>query len=201
MNASRSRLTPIRTAVALIIALAAVLVVVTVGLGGAPKPPIATPTPPPTASPTTSPSPVPSTPPDPTPSVPADHGPIVGDVTIDLDQASRHDVKATVRDDSGDLVDVRSGTAAEGMSVDWGDIAVENLDARTIKVTWVGTGDEETVFIGISADGDGYLVDVVQRGLGPNSDTLGYDREVVLTFDRSVRAADISGGVAETTAP
>lgn len=204
MNISLSRLTPFRTAVALIIAIAVLLVVVSVGLGGGPRPSTATPTPTPTASPTSSPSPTPATPvgtPVASPSVPADHGPILGDVTVDLEQASRHHVKATVRDDSGHLVDVRSGTPGDGMSVTWGEITIENIDARTLKVTWVGTGDEETVFVGISSEGDGYLVDIVQRGLGPNSDTLGYDREILLGFDRPVRAADVDGGVAETTAP
>ena len=201
MHASSSRLSPIRATVALIVAIAAVLIVVTVGLGSGPRPSTPTPTATPTASPTASPSPTPVGTPVATPSVPADHGPILGDVTVDLEQASHHHVKATVRDDSGHLVDVRSGTPGDGMSVTWGEIAVENVDARTLKVTWVGTGDEETVFVGISAAGDGYLVDIVQRGLGPNSDTLGYDREIVLTFDRSVSAADVSGGVAETTAP
>ena len=197
MNTSPSRLTSIRTAVALIIAIVAVLAIVTVGFGGAPKPPTATPSPSPAGSPTNVPSPDPTETPSASPSVPADHGPIVGDVTIDLVEASRNDVKATVRDESGDVVGVRSGTPGDGMSVSWHDIAVENVDARTLRITWVGTGDEETVHVAVSAEADGYLVEIVQNGLGPNSDSIGYDRELILSFEQSVDAADVTGGVAD----
>jgi hypothetical protein len=131
------------------------------------------------------------------PSDPSDEGPIPGDVTVDLQAPAGHHVTATVRDESGDIVGVRSGVPGDGMSVRWHDIVVKNVDPRTVSVTWVGITIDENVFVGVSADGDGYLVDIVQAGPYPNSDALGSDRVLLLTFDQPVRAADVTGGVAD----
>jgi hypothetical protein len=204
MPSASSRLTPARAAVAASIAIL-VLVIVAAGFGRpadaaspsstpAPTAP-ASPSPSPTPSPTLSPSPSPS----PEPSDPSDEGPIPGDLTVDLQAPAGHQVTATVRDDSGDIGGVRSGVPGDGMSVRWHDIVVKNVDPRTISVTWVGITIDENVFVGVSADGDGYLVDIVQSGPYPNTDTLGSDRVLLLTFDQPVRAADVTGGVADRT--
>ena len=210
MPSTSSRLTPVRAAVAASIAIL-VLVVVAAGFGrptdaaspsSTPAPtspaspsssPTASPTPKPTLSPTPKPTPTSS------PSDPSDEGPIPGDVSVDLQAPAGHHVTATVRDDSGDVIGIRSGVPGDGMSVRWHDIVVKNVDPRTISVTWVGITIDENVFVGVSADGDGYLVDIVQRGPYPNSDALGSDRILLLTFDQPVRAADVTGGVADRT--
>jgi hypothetical protein len=208
MPTASSRLTPIRAAVAASIAIL-VLVIVAAGFGrpaDAASPsstPAPTPTLSPSPSPTAIPTPIPSPTPNPTaspspaPSDPSDDGPIPGDVTVDLQAPAGHHVTATVRDDSGDIGRIQSGVPGDGMSVRWHDIAVKNVDAHTVSVTWVGITVDENVFVGVSADGDGYVVDIVQRGLDPNSDTLGSDRVLLLTFDQPVRASDVTGGVAD----
>jgi hypothetical protein len=208
MPTASSRLTPIRAAVAASIAILE-LVIVAAGFGrpaDAASPsstPAPTPTLSPSPSPTAIPTPIPSPTPNPTaspspaPSDPSDDGPIPGDVTVDLQAPAGHHVTATVRDDSGDIGRIQSGVPGDGMSVRWHDIAVKNVDAHTVSVTWVGITVDENVFVGVSADGDGYVVDIVQRGLDPNSDTLGSDRVLLLTFDQPVRASDVTGGVAD----
>ncbi len=175
MPSASSRLTPARAAVAASIAIL-VLVIVAAGFGrptdaaspsSTPAPTSsASPSPSPTASPTPNPSVNPTSKPTPTssPSDPSDEGPIPGDVTVDLQAPAGHHVTATVRDESGDIVGVRSGVPGDGMSVRWHDIVVKNVDPRTVSVTWVGITIDENVFVGVSADGDGYLVDIVQRG-------------------------------------
>jgi hypothetical protein len=210
MPSASSRLTPIRAAVAASIAIL-VLVIVAAGFGRPADAASPTATPAPTAparpspSPTASPTPKPSVSPtakptpSPAPSDPSEEGPILGDITVNLQAPAGHVVTATVRDESGDVVGVRSGVPGDGMSVNWHDIAVKNVDARTLSVTWVGFTIDENVFVGISADGDGYLVDIVQSGPSPNTDTLGSDRVLLLTFDQPVRAADVTGGVADRT--
>lgn len=205
MNRSNPRLTPVWSAVVLFIAVV-VVAFATGGFGrvtdaGQPStpPPSATPSPTPTSAPSDDPSPRPSVKPSPSPS--DDEGPIPGDVTVDLDDPTGHDVTSIVRDDSGDVVEVRSGKPGDGMSVKWHDIAVDQIDARTVKVTWVGIAIDEQVFVNVSADRGGYLVEIVQAGPRPNSDALGADRVLVLTFDRPVRAADVNGGVADRTIP
>ena len=113
--------------------------------------------------------------------------------------ATGHDVKGTVRDESGRVVAVRSGAPGDGMSVRWGEVVVENADARTIRITWVGLAIDDTVHIAVSRDGRGYLVDMVQTAPLPNTDAVGYDRVLELTFDRAVRAADVEAAIAERT--
>ena len=139
------------------------------------------------------PEPAPATP---APSVDPDGEP--DDVeTIDLDVAVPGDVRVTVIDDGGTLVDATSGRAGDGMSVRWFDLKVENVDANTLRLTWVGfAGDDESVLNVGRNDGVTSLALQV-AGPPPNSDATGYDRVLVLEFDGPVNAADVAYTVQE----
>src|SRR4051812_2189527 len=76
---------------------------------------------PPTQAPVPHPPAAPATP---APSIDPDGEPD-NVTTVDLDVASNHDIRVTVVDESGSIVAIRSGHAAEGMSVDWYDLKVE----------------------------------------------------------------------------
>lgn len=149
------------------------------------------------------PSAAPSAPADPAPSVgptpPVEHPPIEGDITVDLTNQTGHAITATVRDDTDTLVDARSGNPGSGMSVFWHDIAVHNLDARTIRVTWVGLAIDDKIHVAISFERDKYLIDIVQTGPEPNADASGFDRELILRFTQPVVADEVIGGVADMT--
>lgn len=155
--------------------------------------------PPPSASPT----PLPSVPASPAPSVgptpPAEHPPIEGDITVDLENQTDHFITTTVRDNTETLVDVVSGRPGSGMSVFWHDIAVRNLDARTISVTWVGLALDDKVHVDIAFEGGKYLIEIVQTGREPNTDASGFDRELILRFTQPVVADEVIGGVADKT--
>lgn len=137
-------------------------------------PPVQAPTPPPTAQPSVA------------PSAPSD-----GSTTVDLDIATDHDVSVVVKDDTGSVRDVTSGKAGDGMSVRWFDVTVENVDAETVRVTWVGLPVDEVIDLTISKDGDAIALDFVQDGPPAYSDAIGFDRVLVIEFDTPVDADDV----------
>ena len=88
-------------------------------------------------------TPTPAPTPTPPPSVPG---------SVDLDNASGHDVSILIHDQVGDLVDAESGKPGDGMSVRWHDSIVENVDAGSIRVTWVGLPGDDVADLGISGE-------------------------------------------------
>lgn len=185
MNASSSRGVA-TAAAAILLALVAAFAVVMFGVAPGSSPAEPSPSAPVV---TPSPSPSPSEPvvtPSPAPSDPAD-----GDFVVDLDVATPHDVKVIVKDGTGSVTDARSGRAGDGMSVRWGDVKVENVDADTIRVTWVGLPGDVDIDLGISKADDAIVLDFDQPGPPANSDALGYDRVLELDFDAPVDAGDV----------
>ncbi|HET9345399.1 MAG TPA: hypothetical protein VFO05_06835 [Candidatus Limnocylindrales bacterium] len=141
----------------------------------------------------------PSHPPVASPSAPATPAPTKepiddfsdGSKSVKLDIATDHDVYARIDDATGKVVDARSGRAGDGMSVPWLDIKVENLDDHTLRLTWVALGNDDPVKVRVfEVDGVLNLV-VLQAAPPPNTDSLGYDRILVLEFDGLVRAEDV----------
>jgi hypothetical protein len=168
-------------AAALLFALVAVVAVVASGALGRPG----NPGPNPSASPSAAPTPTPIPTPEPT-ETPAD-----GNFTIDLNTVDDHDVSILVEDRTGSVVDVASGNAGDGMSVRWLDMKVENLDAETLRLTWVGLPRDEVVRLFIFHDDGKVKLAFAQAAPPNNSDALGYDRILVLKFDAPVRAEDV----------
>ena len=143
----------------------------------------------PSAAPTERPSPVPTLKPAPTPSetpVPSD-----GPVKVDLDIATDHDVSVVIDDRTGAVVDARSGHAGDGMSVRWFDVKAENVDADTIRVTWAGLPRDEVIATSISSQDGKIWIRMVQASPPKNSDAIGFDRVLDLTFDKDVSADDV----------
>lgn len=158
-----------------------------------------TPSVPPSVAPSGSPSAPASPAPTVGPTAPVDHPPIDGDITVELENQTGHFITATVRDETDTLVDVATGRPGSGMSVFWHDIAVRNLDARTISVTWVGLALDDKVHVAIAFERGKYLIDIVQTGALPNTDASGYDRVLILRFTQPVVADEVIGGVADKT--
>lgn len=147
----------------------------------------ARPTAKPTAKPTARPTAVPAT--------PAPSGP----PTIELANASGHNVVAQIIDQLGSVESVVSGTPGDGMSVRWHDAILENVDARTLRLTWVALPQDDQLGIGFAiADGHEQIT-IVQAGPPPNSDALGEDRVVLVTFDHAVDADDFVVEVLDET--
>ena len=195
-----SRSTTSRTVPAIlaaIVLLAAVAIGATgvLGRSGTPAPmptpapsvePSVQPTPPPTAAPTTPPSAEPSIP-------PAD-----GAFDVDLENLTAHDVSITIDDETGSVVSAGSGTPGDGMSVRWFDVHVENIDADTLRIVWVGLPRDEVVRLGVSTVDGKVRLRFVQDGPPADSDAIGFDRILELTFAAPVRSEDVLTSVQES---
>ena len=161
--------------------------------------PTAVPSPTPTAVPSPTPTPEPT--PDTTdPTIEPSSEPSDGIVRIPLDNLSQHDVIAHVQDVNGSLASVRSGRPGDGMSVRWHDYQVENRSAESIALTWVGLPQDEVVDVHVDAIGDGRVhITIVQTGPVANSDALGEDRILHLTFNEAQSADKVTVEILDRT--
>ena len=139
------------------------------------NPPVATPQPSQPAQPTAEPS--------------EDPGSDAMPLTVDLVTADDHDVRVDIVDHSGRLVGARSGRPAEGISVDTGRVNIENVDDRTLRLTWSDFAMDNALALYI--DESGATVILVQPGPVGAVDAIGADRQLVLTFDAPIKAGDL----------
>jgi hypothetical protein len=149
--------------------------------------PVATPVATPVASPSAAPTAKPSV------------APSAGIGSIDLENATGHDVVLQVHDQTDTLTGAVSGKPGDGMSVRWHDAIVKNAGARTIVVTWAGLPQDDTLDLGVAVVDGKLQVTIVQAGPVPNSDAMGEDRIVALTFDGPVSADDVTVLVLDRT--
>jgi class 3 adenylate cyclase len=77
------------------------------------------------------------------------------------------------------------------MSVRWGDVQVENVDADTLRVTWVGLPVDAEIRLQVKAKGDGFVLAFTQPAPPKDSDAVGFDRVLVLDFASAVRSQDV----------
>jgi hypothetical protein len=121
---------------------------------------------------------------------PTDDGSDVPTV-IDLQTADGHDVTVDLSEIVHLLDGAESGNPAEGMSVEPYTLKLENLDERTLKLTWVDFGiDNELALYRFQ---DGKVLVMVQPEPTTDVDAIGFDRELILTFKEPVSADEIEG--------
>lgn len=134
--------------------------------------------------------PQPTTPPSPlVPSTPQPDG--VDGIVIPLDVFLPHDVRLAISDAEGLIDQASSGQAADGMSVAWGEAIVRSTGPRTIQVVWTGIPRDELVTLVARSDGDRVLLRFGQEAPPANSDAMGADRFVVLTFAEPIDAEHV----------
>jgi hypothetical protein len=124
-----------------------------------------------------------------TPATPQPDG--VDGAVIPLDVFLPHDVRLAISDPEGLIEQASSGQAADGMSVGWAEAIVRNAGPRTLEVVWTGIPRDELVTLVARSDGDRVLLRFGQEAPPPNSDAMGADRIVVLTFAEPIDAADV----------
>ena len=121
---------------------------------------------------------------------PTDDGSDVPTV-IDLETADGSNVTVDLSEIVDLLDGAESGHPAEGMSVEPYTLKLENLDERTLKLTWVDFGiDNELALYRFQ---DGKVLVMVQPEPDSDVDAVGFDRELILTFKEPVSADDIEG--------
>ena len=140
----------------------------------------AEPTPEPTAKPIPKPTPKPThtnSPTDPAP------------IKVNLETVDGHDVRVDIVDLTGIVVSATSGSPAEGASADG--LVVENVDARTLRLTWVDFPIDNIDQLNIEwFDGHLKLVLVQPEPTGV-TDSIGFDRELVVMLSEPVSAAEV----------
>jgi hypothetical protein len=114
---------------------------------------------------------------------------------VDLDVAPPDDVQVVVTDTSGLVTGAASGRAGDGMSVRWNSVQVENVDANTLRVTWVGLPGDDEVRLTASGSAGDLRLQIVQHSPPPNSDATGHDRVLLLDFSGDVRAGDVKATI------
>jgi hypothetical protein len=113
-------------------------------------------------------------------------------IRVDLQVVDGHnEVYVDVVDRSGLLVDAETGTPADGASVDYDAVEVENLDAKTLRLTWTDYPIDNALALFIDETEGGLQLVLVRPDPTGVTDSIGMDRELVLTFASPVSADDV----------
>jgi hypothetical protein len=183
---NRSSLPKAALPMAAILAVVAALIIVVGGVLGRGAAPSPAPSDSPVAAPTVQPaSPTPVATPEPS------DDPSDGPLTVDLKNLTDHDVSVVIDDQTGTLAGAASGQPGDGMSVRWHDVKVENVDADTIRIVWVGLPRDEQLSLSITGKAGAYDLRFVQAGPPAYSDAVGFDRILNLDFAAPVSAPDV----------
>lgn len=185
--------------------LAAVIAFTAFGGGGATDDPVLPPVLNPSPSSPSSPTPTPDETPEPTP-VPApdktpaptpdpDGGSDAMPIKVDLQNATGADVYVDIVDTTGLLVEARSGTPGDGMSVET--LVAENIDARTLKLTWTDFPIDNGLALYVDEHEGGIRLLLVQPGPTGTTDAMGFDRELILSFSEPISADQVETIIVE----
>jgi len=157
--------------------------------------PPASPTPRPTARPA-SPTPKPHTAtpaadPSPTAPVPADGGHDAMPIRVDLRNSTGAQVHVDVVDRPGVVVGAESGRPGDGASVESDKLVVQNVDTRTLRLTWADFPIDNALVLYIDRTETGYRFVLIQPEPSGDTDSIAFDRELILRFAADISANDV----------
>jgi hypothetical protein len=156
------------------------------GQGGIAAPPATAAPPAPTIAPTAKPT-----------AEPTDDGFDARPTRVDIETVAGGDVYVDIVDSTGLVVGATSGTPAEGQSVGQYTLEVENLDATTLKLSWVDYPIENALTLYIDEhDGAIRLLLIQPAPTGP-TDAIALDRELILSFSRPISADQVESFLQE----
>jgi hypothetical protein len=118
-------------------------------------------------------------------------------IRVELDSTSGQDVYVDIVDRSGTIQHAVSGRPGEGVSVPAETVQVENLDARTLRLSWSDFAIDNGLALYVDPSGTGIRFLLVQPAPTGPADAMGEDRILELTFDRDIAAADIEAHIQE----
>ena len=153
------------------------------GTDGPVVPPVVSPSPSAPSTPVPAPDKTPAPTPDP------DDGSDAMPIKVDLRNATGADVYVDIVDSTGLLVDARSGTPGDGMSVEG--LVAENIDATTLKLTWTDFPIDNALALYVDEHDGGMRLLLVQPGPTGTTDAMGFDRELILSFSEPVSAEGV----------
>jgi len=161
-------------------------------VGGPAATPAATLTPTPTPTATAVPAtPVPATPTpippaEPT-AAPSDPGTDGMPITVNLANATNHKVSVDIVDQSGTVVSGTSGHPGDGATVATGTLKVENIDARTLRLTWTDIPGNNALGLYIDKAATHFVLVQPEH----DGDSIPFDRILILKFSSAVSAKTI----------
>jgi hypothetical protein len=120
---------------------------------------------------------------------PADGGTDAMPIRVDLRNATAADIHVDIVDRTGLIVDAESGRPADGVSTDR--LVVENLDPRTLKLTWSDYPIDNALALFVDRTDDGYRFLLIQPAPTGTTDSIAFDRELILTFSEPISAGDV----------
>lgn len=144
----------------------------------------------------------PSTPPVTTPEPaatpePTDGGQDAIPVHVDLDDLIGHDVYIDIVDSTGLLETAESGTPTASAPVEPYTLLVENIDAQTLRLTWVDRPGDNALALYIDETAFGYRLLMIQPEHDTDGDTILHDRVLILTFSQAISADEIESFLQE----
>jgi hypothetical protein len=184
---ARGRIAPLLGA----LAIAAVLAACSAGTGA----------PAPTAVPAAN-TPAPATPAPATPApVPSpevdDPGSDLLPIHVELDSTSGQDVYVDIVDRTGTIETAVSGQPGDGATVEPYTVTIENLDGRTLRLSWTDFPIDNGLSLFVDPTGDGMRFLLVQPAPSGPADAMGEGRILDLTFDRNVSASQVEAFLQE----
>lgn len=153
------------------------------GTDGPVVPPVVSPSPSAPSTPVPAPDKTPAPTPDP------DDGSDAMPIKVELRNATGADVYVDIVDSTGLLIDARSGTPGDGMSVEG--LVAENVDATTLKLTWTDFPIDNALALYVDEHEGGMRLLLVQPGPTGTTDAMGFDRELILSFSEPVSAEGV----------
>ncbi len=167
------------------------IAIVLAGCSGASSAP--SPTAGPSASPTLAPSPIPTS--GPQSPAPSDGGTDAIPITVELENVTGAKVSVDVVDRTRTLVKAATGRPAEGASVDFDRVNVENVDARTLRLIWTDYPIDNRLALYIDPQGVGLRLLLIRPEPTGPSDSIAVDRILELTFDHDISSAKVESFV------
>jgi hypothetical protein len=122
---------------------------------------------------------------------PEDAGTDAIPLAVDLDTFDGHAVSIDVVDRTGSISAAVSGRPGDGASVEADTVEVTNVDARTLRLRWIDYPIANRLALFVDEDAGHLRLLLIQPEPIGTTDAIGFDRELLLTFDRAIDASTV----------
>ena len=112
-------------------------------------------------------------------------------IRVDLRNATAAQVYVDIVDRPGVVVGAESGRPGDGASVESDKLVVQNVDARTLRLTWVDFPIDNALALYIDRTETGYRFVLIQPEPSGDTDSIAFDRELILRFAADISANDV----------
>jgi len=112
-------------------------------------------------------------------------------IRVDLRNSTGAQVHVDVVDRPGVVVGAESGRPGDGASVESDKLVVQNVDARTLRLTWADFPIDNALVLYIDRTETGYRFVLIQPEPSGDTDSIAFDRELILRFAADISANDV----------